>query len=62
MYYVRPDFFNVLSGIRQQAYRARARAIHWRYDCAMPGYRRAHVPGGTYGLHIDHNSHYGLRR
>ncbi len=27
--------------------RPRARAIHWRYDSAMPDYRRAHVPGGT---------------
>jgi putative transposase len=28
--------------------RARARAIRWRYDSAIPDYRRAHVPGGTY--------------
>ena len=33
--------------------RARARAIHWRYDSAMPDYRRAHVPGGTYFFTVN---------
>ena len=33
--------------------RARARAIHWRYDSAMPDYRRAHVPSGTYFFTVN---------
>ena len=33
--------------------RARARAIHWRYDSAMPDYHRAHVPGGTYFFTVN---------
>ena len=37
---------------RKQAW-ARARAIHWRYDSAMPDYRRAHVPGGTYFFTVN---------
>ena len=33
--------------------RPRARAIHWRYDAAIPDYRRAHVPGGTYFFTVN---------
>ena len=36
--------------------RARARAIHWRYDSAIPDYRRAHVPGGTYFFTVNNLS------
>ncbi|MBA2593527.1 MAG: hypothetical protein M3495_14930 [Pseudomonadota bacterium] len=33
--------------------RARARAIHWRYDYVMPDYRRAYVPGGPYFFTVN---------
>ncbi len=40
-------------GRRSSKRSTRARAIHWRYDSVMPGYRRPHAPGGTYFFAVN---------
>jgi hypothetical protein len=43
----------VRSGLQNEQAQGASRAIHWRGDSAMPDYRHAHVPGGSYFFTVN---------